>query len=144
LPSAYARRRYTSLVILVVILAGAFSLLAFSPTGRTTAPSPALTSYLVATGSGESVAGGLQGVFVTYNNTFSQPITAVVYFSLQSSTGQTVDVSSLTLEVLAGQNATATFAFSGMSPGMYVARVFATSSGGVPLSATTSVSVTVS
>lgn len=65
-----------------------------------------------------------------------------MYVDLTNSAGQTVHITTTGMSLDALGNGTAFFGFVGVGHGTYTASLFATTSGGVPVSTSTKVQVT--
>ncbi|MDG6901760.1 MAG: hypothetical protein JRM80_07340 [Nitrososphaerota archaeon] len=133
------RRWVAPIVVLVVAIVG------FSAVGAAAGSStggPILTNSLVEVSVSQATNYGFHGVSITYNNTQSQSLGVVVYDVVQNSAGNTVAIMGTTSTIPAGQNSTFFFAPSSLPSGSYTERIFATDSGGIPLSTTTTVQVT--
>ncbi len=105
--------------------------------------SPYLTTSISQTGIKATSISGYSGVLVDYNDTSSTSFVGFVYLALVNSMGQTVYVNIGTCNFSAGH---VVGCFVGVSPtvaaGTYSARVFATTTASVPVSATGSIQLT--
>ncbi len=106
--------------------------------------SPFLTTSLTQTAISQGTLGGYPGVFVTYNDTSTTSFDGFVYLALLNSTGQTVYLSIATCKFVSNHNQSCFLAVPSTVPsGAYTAKVFATMTENVPVSATGSIQVTV-
>lgn len=87
--------------------------------------------------------GANKALQISYTNNSNAPQTAIVYAVIHNAAGQTVAYTTATISPAAGGSQLAQLILFGLAPGTYSATVFATSTGGVALSSTSTVSVTI-
>jgi hypothetical protein len=105
--------------------------------------SPVLTTLLTAGRPIQSSLSGYQGVSVSYLNTGSALITALVLGRIRTSAGSTIDVLVTSITLAPNQNVTAFLPFRQYSSGTYTVTVIAVSGSEVPISTPEGTSVTV-
>ena len=91
----------------------------------------------------ETQVGANKAIQVSYTNNSNGPQTAIVYAVVHNAAGQTVAYTTATISPAAGGSQLAQLILFGLAPGTYSATVFATSTGGVALSTTSTVTVTI-
>jgi len=102
------------------------------------------TTCLTASGSPSTITlNGQKTVQTSFTNNSNAPVTAIVYAVVHNAAGQTVAYSTATITANAGASATAYDVLFGLAPGTYSVTIFATSTGGVAISAPSTVSVTI-
>lgn len=112
-----------------------------APVASAAAPSSYLTTGLVGSGAAKTMIGGYTGVTITYNNTYSVPILAFVYLNLVNSAGQTAYVQLSSGNISSHNTIQFFLPISGPAAGTYTAKLFATTSFGVPISTVDTLSV---
>lgn len=86
--------------------------------------------------------GPYQSVQVTYNNGIGGNVTGIVFAVVHNSLGQTVEISTATLQLQAGANGTAYPVLFGLPSGQYSTTIFAIESSGIAISTTTTLTFT--
>jgi hypothetical protein len=119
-----------TLVLLVVLPANATS-------------SPLLTSSLTASVAVQTTFQGATAVKVNYTDTLTGSMLVVIWLAVQNSNGQTVGVFVTTLNFASGggEKLTAYVVVSGVASGSYTANMFAVTVSGVPVSTTSTVTL---
>jgi hypothetical protein len=87
--------------------------------------------------------GAYQSIEISYVNGADFTMTGIVFMVVHNYLGQTVEISTATLTLAADANGTAYPISFGLAAGQYSATLFATSTGGVAISYTTTASFTV-
>jgi len=87
--------------------------------------------------------GSNKAIQVSYTNNSNAPQTAIVYAVVHNAAGQTVAYTTATISPAAGGSQLAQLILFGLAPGTYSATVFATSTAGVALSTSSTVTVTI-
>ena len=82
-------------------------------------------------------------ITISYTNLCSGNVLGIVFAVVHNMLGQTVEISTGTLQLAAGANGTAFAVVFGLPDGEYSGTLFATSTSGVALSTTTTVAFTV-
>ena len=102
-------------------------------------------SFTLATTPVKTVVGTIVSLNTTWRNNLPfQQVTGIVWFEVENaSTGQTVMIAATSLTLTPGSSSSAYLGLSTLAPGTYNVEVFATTSQGVPISPTTTVTVTV-
>lgn len=129
---------------LALVFVACFSLvmLAFPALAQSSPAYP--TTALAPSTLKETILQGYPGVLVDYNNTLSSSYTAAVFVDLTNSAGQVVSLSVGSCAFSGSQTTSCFVAFSPSTPsGSYKATVFVVSSSYVPLSVTSTLTVTV-
>jgi len=91
----------------------------------------------------EQTVGANKAIIAAFTNNSNAQQTAVIYAVIHNAAGQTVAYTTATISPAAGATATGTLVLFGLAPGTYSATVFVTSTGGVAISSTSTVSVTI-
>jgi len=113
-----------------------------SGTGTGTGSSCNSTACYAVTGTpSQTTLGSNVAVQITYTNNSNGPVTAIVYAVVHNSLGQTVAYSTATLPLASGASGTAYPIIFGLPSGSYSVTLFVTSTTGVALSTTSTVSV---
>ena len=81
-------------------------------------------------------------VVISYTDGLSGSTLVLVYMSIVNSMGQTVQISVATISAQSGQTNSAYLLFKTLPAGTYTGEIFATSVDAVPLSSTSTVSIT--
>ncbi len=102
-------------------------------------------SFTLATTPVKTVVGTIVSLNTTWRNNLPfQQVTGIVWFEVENaSTGQTVMIAATSLTLTPGSSSSAYLGLSTLAPGTYNVEVFVTTSQGVPISPTTTVTVTV-
>jgi len=102
-------------------------------------------SFTLATTPVKTVVGNIVSLNTTWRNNLPfQQVTGIVWFEVENaSTGQTVMIAATSLTLTPGSSSSAYLGLSTLAPGTYNVEVFATTSQGVPISPTTTVTLTV-
>jgi len=87
--------------------------------------------------------GAYQSVEISYINDINATVIGIVFMVVHNYLGQTADISTATLTLAAGANGTAYPIAFGLAAGQYSATLFATSTGGVAISFTSTAPFTV-
>jgi hypothetical protein len=111
------------------------------PVSSATAPSSYLTNALAPSGAQKTTIASFTGVAITYNNTESSPLFVFVYLDLENSAGQTVYVWPVSGNISSHGTVTFFIPISGPASGNYSATLFATTSSGVPVSSSVTITV---
>jgi len=107
------------------------------------ATSPYLTIGVTRSAIKQSIVGGVNGVLVNYTSSYSKSIGTFVYLDLANSGGQTVYWNVATCAFAATQKVQCFVPIaSTVAKGIYNATVFVTTNSSVPISATSSIQVT--
>jgi hypothetical protein len=102
------------------------------------------TSCLAASGSPtQTQIGSNKAVQTVFTNNSNAPQTAIVFAVVHNALGQTVLYTTATLSLASGASGTAYDVLFGLAPGTYSVSIFASSTSGTAISATSTVSVTV-
>jgi hypothetical protein len=108
------------------------------------ASSSYLTTNISQSGIKQTTINGIGGVLVNYTSTFSTSFSSFVYLYLVNPAGQTVYVGLGTCSFAPAQKVQCFAAIAGAVPtGHYTANVFVTTTTGVPVSSTSSLSITI-
>jgi len=91
----------------------------------------------------EVTVGANKALQVSFTNNSNAPQTAIVYAVIHNAAGQTVAYTTATISPAAGGSQLAQLILFGLAPGTYSATVFATSTAGIALSTTSTVTVTI-
>jgi hypothetical protein len=86
--------------------------------------------------------GPYDAIWIGYTNLSNGNVTGIVFAVIHNSLGQTVDISTGTLQLPAGANGTAFAVVFGLPDGEYSGTLFATSISGTALSTTTTIAFT--
>ncbi len=124
------------IVALDLIAASSFQL----ATGATT---PLLTTSLVPKAPSQTTFQGNPAVVVNYNDTLPGSTLVIVWLIVHNSLGQTVDSYVATGSMKGGQAFPIYVIIFGLSPGHYDGALFAVTSTGVPISVTSTLSISV-
>jgi hypothetical protein len=133
-----SRRLGIGLAVTVCLLIG----LTVAPVGFGAGPTYPTTA-ITQSGMKETTINEFPGVLVNYTNGFSTQFSSFVYLDLVNQAGQTVYWTVGTCNFSAGEGAQCFVAFSSAPSGNYTADLFATNTSGVPVSTTSSLSVTI-
>lgn len=87
--------------------------------------------------------GGYSAVGIPYLNTINATVTGIVFMVVHNYLGQTVEISTATLQLGAGANGTAFLIRFGLESGTYSATFFVTEPSGVSISTTATETFTV-
>ncbi|HEV2390673.1 MAG TPA: hypothetical protein VGS04_08120, partial [Nitrososphaerales archaeon] len=102
------------------------------------------TACVAVSGSAFGQQGSYNGITSSFTNNSNAPVTAFAYAVVHNGLGQTVDISTATLNnVAAGGSASAFNVLFGLAPGTYSVTIFVTSSAGTAISTSSTVSVTI-
>ncbi|MDG6904779.1 MAG: hypothetical protein JRN20_03220 [Nitrososphaerota archaeon] len=107
-------------------------------------PIPATQSFTYPAAPVQTTLSSYKAIAVNVSNAQPTKLTAVVFVSLTNSAGQTAGIFTSTVNSLApGTSTIAYVVLNGLASGTYTATIFVLSTSGVPLSQTTTVSVTI-
>lgn len=136
-------RTNASVAGLTAVIVSILLLTAVSPRPALAAQPSFPTTSLVSSKAAQSTQLGVPGVAITYNSSLSSSESIVVIGSVLNSAGQTVSLSGWVSSIAPGSSATFFVGLPTSLHGSYTVVIFVTTMDSVPLSASTSVSVTV-
>jgi hypothetical protein len=115
--------------------------LAIAPSGNAIT-APYLTTGLNASSAKQSTIAGFNGVLLNYTNSYSSPTAVFIYLDLLNQAGQTTYWNVGYFSFNANQKVSCFIAVSPSVPaGNYSAKVFATTTSGIPVSIATTIQV---
>jgi len=102
------------------------------------------TTCLTLTGTPTTITlNGQKTIQATFTNNSNAPQTAIIYAVIHNANGQTVAYTTATITPATGGQSTAYLVLFGLAPGTYSVTMFGTTTGGVAISSSSTVSVTI-
>jgi len=144
-PATASQGAYTLQLVRLAPTSTALGVLSVPPTLIVTPQSSGVcstTGCFTASTATQSLIGQFQTVVVPYTDNANTAVTGVVYGVVTNPAGQTVYYTTATITPGAGQAQTAYLTLSGLPHGMYTVNYFVTNTGGVAISQSNSITVT--